>query len=265
MKKYGRQKADDYLIRLMKIGITLLEEYKGAKLHHLMKCNNCGHEWSATPVSKIQTHKKYNVNGCPECKKQRFEYQKEEQLHTDIQNLKKRNIELVEHIEPGTLHLTTLKVKFKNLECGHEFETYPGNVLHKGIDCPICGKEERTKNINDWSKRNSEEWSKTATEWQLYKSTVSSLTRKNYIKNKNKINPNNLPQGKAGVEGAYHLDHIVPIRYCFEHNIPEEICAHPDNLQMLNWRENVGSRDKLKEGVEIPSCMMDHILVSCHL
>jgi hypothetical protein len=253
MDTYGKQKDGNYPLRLKHIGLELLEKYKGAKLHHHIKCVLCGHKWSATPVSKIQTHKKYGVNGCPECRRQRFTEKKEHQLTQDMEHLRSRNIEVLSPIEPGQLHLTTIKVKFKNTKCGHEFETHPGNVLHKGIDCSVCGKEERTKNINDWSKQNSEEWSKTATEWQLYKSKAASLSRKNYTMHKEQINPNNLPRGKAGQVGAYHLDHIVPVRYCFENNIPEEICAHPDNLQMLGWRENVGSRDNLKESVKVPT------------
>lgn len=259
MDKYGKQKDGEYPLRLKLIGIELLEEYKGAKLHHQLKCARCGHEWSATPVSKIQTHKKYGVNGCPECKQRRFEEAKRLQLAEDLNRLYERNIEIVGDVEPGQLHLTTIKVKFKNTKCGHEFETQPGNVLHKRIDCPICGKEDRTKNINDWSKQNSEEWSKTATEWQLYKSKVASLTRKNYLTHQDQINPNNLPRGKAGQEGAYHVDHVVPVRYCFENGIPEEVCADWTNLQMLGWRENVGSRDKLKEGAEIPEILVSFI------
>jgi transcription elongation factor Elf1 len=260
MDKYGKQKDSSYSLRLRRIGLILKEEYKGAKLHHIMECAHCGHEWSATPVSKIQTHKKYGVNGCPNCKQDRFEEMKRHQLIKDLELLRERSIEVVDQIGPGQLHITTHKIKFKNVKCGHTFETQPGNVLHRNINCPTCGKEERTKNINDWSKQNSEKWKETAPEWKVYQSKVWSLTRKTYNKHKDKINPNDLPRGKAGQKGAYHLDHIVPIRYCFEHSIPEEICAHPDNLQMLGWRENVGSRDKLKEGVSVPPLLTKYVI-----
>ena len=140
-------------------------------------------------------------------------------------------------------------VKFENPSCGHTFVCNAVNILRTNTVCTICGKEERTSYINQWSKNNSEEWKKTADIWQKYKSKVTRLTKQSYQANKDKINPTSLPTGRAGTEGAYHLDHIVPVRYCFEHHIPEDVCAHPDNLQMLGWRENIGSRDKLKDYV----------------
>jgi hypothetical protein len=75
---------------------------------------------------------------------------------------------------------------------------------------------------------------------------VSALTEETYRNFKHIINPNNLPRGRAGVQGAYHLDHFVPTRYCFDNNIPPEVCADASNLQMLGWRENVGSRHNIK-------------------
>lgn len=249
-----------YPQKLLKIGIELLSEFDGAKKHHQIRCTSCGYEWSSTPLSKLQAFQKYGHNGCPECYKTRKRDNVENTHNEQLRTLKTRNIELLSKYN-GRLNVTTIKLKFKNHNCGHTFEAAPGNVLFRGIDCSVCGKKERTKHINEWSKQNSEKWQETATEWQLYKSKVVSISRKNYRRNKDRINPNNLPTGKAGTPGAYHLDHIVPIRYCFDHNIPEETCAHPDNLQMLEWRSNVGSRDNLKEGVEIPTCMVDYISI----
>ena len=85
----------------------------------------------------------------------------------------------------------------------------------------------------------------TANEWLIYKSKVHNLSYINYKLYKHIINPNNYPSGAAGTEGAYQLDHIIPKRYCFDNNIPFELCAHPTNLQMIPWLDNVKKRTNI--------------------
>ena len=143
------------------------------------------------------------------------------------------------------------KLTFYNENCGHTFERFPGYVIDGNTDCIICGVKERTKNIIKWSKTNSDKWRETATEWETYKSKVYEFTRLNYKKNKKQINPTNLPRGKAGVDGAYHLDHKVPVRFCFENGIPPVVCADPSNLQMVGWKENIGSRNHIKGSIPV--------------
>ena len=45
-------------------------------------------------------------------------------------------------------------------------------------------------------------------------------------------------RGRAGVKGAYHLDHIKSMWYGFHNNISPEIIGDISNLQMLPWLEN---------------------------
>lgn len=245
-----------YEQRLLEIGIILLEPFNGAKTHHSMKCVHCNHEWTATPLSKTQAYQKYGYNGCPECNRVRVQERNEITRQQNIQIVHNKGL-IIESDWDGRNALgkncTPILVTFRNPKCGHIFTCNAVNILRTDTVCTVCGKEERTSHINNWSKSNSEEWKKTADIWQKYKSKVTKLTKQSYKNNKHNINPNNLPIGRAGTEGAYHIDHIVPIRYCFEHFVSEEICAHPDNLQMLGWRENIGSRDKLKENIKIPN------------
>ncbi len=235
--------------------IKLLEPFSGAKQHHSMQCLTCHHTWTATPISKRQTYKKYGVGGCPMCNKARKKEatQQIQQIHLD----KMANLGVVIVGEYSALRSTTQKIKFKNIICGHEFETYPGNVIELQTKCTVCGKRDRTSTITAWSKANSAKWRKTASEWQKYKADVSSLTSQTYRKYKKHINPKNLPKGKAGTEGAYHLDHIVPKRFCFDNQIPPVVCADKSNLQMIGWRENVGSRNHLKG--TIPPVFYPHL------
>lgn len=230
--------------------IKLLEPFSGAKKHHQMQCLECSHVWRATPVSKRQTYKKYGVGGCPVCNLARrdnsYSIAREEHLTWLINN----NIEVLTPGYDGRRHLvdeyTYSKLLVRNTVCGHTFECSPTNLLDRGVQCSICGPQLRVQPLTAWSKANSAKWKETASEWQKYKAAVTKLTEQTYKQHSKDINPHNLPRGKAGVEGAYHLDHIVPKRYCFDNSIPPDVCAHYTNLQMIGWRENVGSRAHIK-------------------
>lgn len=50
--------------------------------------------------------------------------------------------------------------------------------------------------------------------------------------------PNFEKTGRAGIEGAYQLDHKVSIKYGFDNNIDPEIIGHIENLEMIPWELN---------------------------
>lgn len=229
--------------------IELLEEYKGSNKHHQMRCLVCFHEWSATPKSKIQNKKIYGKNGCPNCNLIEVEKKNNVSRKHNIQRLKDRGIIVLDGWD-GRRHLkdenTYSKVKVKNINCGHIFECSPTNLLTNNVECGICGPQKRVEPLIQWSKANSKKWRETATEWEMYRNTVHSLTRLVYNENKQKINPKNYMRGKAGVEGAYHLDHLVPVRFCFDNNIPTKLCADITNLQMVKWKNNISTKASIK-------------------
>jgi len=76
-------------------------------------------------------------------------------------------------------------------------------------------------------------------EYKKYRNKLKTLTEYTYAKYKDEINPNNYKRGVAGMNGAYHLDHVIPARFGYENNIPPEILAEKENLQMLPWRANI--------------------------
>ena len=80
-------------------------------------------------------------------------------------------------------------------------------------------------------------------DFKKYRNRVSVRTRKTYEIFKEEINPNNYVLGKAGVVGAYQIDHIVSVREGFEKNIPIETISSKDNLQIIPWLENVKKYD----------------------
>lgn len=240
--------------------LELLEPLRKVKEHHQLRCLVCSLEWSATPLSKVQTHKKYGVSGCPKCKEARQQTRLQEIQRQTKQKLQNLGLEVLSEWD-GSYRKDNkfIKITVKNTTCGHTYTSTVKNILTRNVTCSVCGIKHRSTQLTSNVEQRSKKWRETASDWKLYKSTIASLTRQNYNKHKETINPHDLLRGKAGVDGAHHIDHIVPVRYCFEHNIPEEICAHPSNLQMLGWRENVGSRDRLKEGAPIPAVLTEHI------
>lgn len=242
------------------IGITLLEPYKGAKIHHLMKCDSCGHEWSATPISKMQNFKKYpNGKGCPECY-QRTRHDK----HTDtrmevIKTIKNAGLQILTDGYDGKRGDIYFTIRVLHEDCGHEFDLGVANFLNRKLtrenSCKICGIIKRSEQLTETSIARHIEWLKTASEWDLYKYEVELETRASYRKYKDVINPLNLLRGSEG--NMYHLDHIISRRYCFENNIPVELCGHPDNLRMIPWRENISKGMRIV--TEIPIIFENYI------
>lgn len=243
--------------------IQLLEPFSGAKAKHAMRCLVCEHEWVATPISKRQTFKKHGVSGCPQCNDARREAKYTAHRQEVIEQLNARGIRILDGTYDGRLRLDysgplrNEKILVENVHCGHQFYVTPLNLIQSSVECGTCGPTKRAEPLTKHSKARSVEWKRTASEWQQYKALVTALTEKNYTQHAKVINPQQHPRGRAGVEGAYHLDHVVPKRYCFDNNIPADVCAHPDNLQMLDWRDNVGSRNHIKGSV--PAIMLQYV------
>lgn len=91
------------------------------------------------------------------------------------------------------------------------------------------------------SKENSPRWlgDEHNYEFKRYRDRVTKLTEEIYERNIDIINPNKRPRTKAGVDGGYQLDHIIPVSYGFKNDLPIEEIAKLENLQMLPWRENI--------------------------
>jgi hypothetical protein len=76
-------------------------------------------------------------------------------------------------------------------------------------------------------------------DFKRYRNKVEFLTEQTYVKFLEDINPNKFPRTLAGVEGGYHLDHIVSVKEGFINGWEPEKLADKENLQMLPWLENV--------------------------
>lgn len=233
--------------------IKILEPFTGAKNHHKMQCLTCHHIWFATPLSKRQTYKKYGVSGCPVCNTVKRQQIFAAHRLLVVANLAERGVKILDDTYDGRLRLNYSgalkdeKVLVENVYCGHQFLVTPLNLIQSNITCSVCGIKNRITNATKWSKANAAQWQEDASEWQVYKSKVNSATEQIYKQYKSTINPNNYTRGIAGQPNSYHLDHIVPKKWCFEHSVPPELCAHKDNLQMLYWSENLEASGNLKD------------------
>jgi hypothetical protein len=76
-------------------------------------------------------------------------------------------------------------------------------------------------------------------EYKRYARQVHSLSQKVYNQNSQLINPNNYTRTLCGVEDGWQLDHIIPIKECFEKRLTIEEASSVTNLRMLPWKDNL--------------------------
>lgn len=77
----------------------------------------------------------------------------------------------------------------------------------------------------------------------LYRKTARNMTERN----KKNMDLTAYKIGKAGVDGAYQVDHIISVVYGYENNIPVELIASIDNLQVIPWKENLSKKHHLTD------------------
>jgi hypothetical protein len=103
------------------------------------------------------------------------------------------------------------------------------NNFQSGYRCKLCSTHNRRK----YSIENT-------SSYKYYKEYIDLETNKNYIIYYYTINPNKLPRTYT----EYHLDHKYSIADGFRNSIDPNLIAHPVNLQMLYWKDNIAKHDK---------------------
>lgn len=151
------------------------------------------------------------------------------------------------------------KVKWYNSNCGHTFESSPGNVIVKKLDCSICGAARRADINRERGVERFVEWSKTAPAWKIYRAMVTRYTTQAYKKHKELLNPNDHPIGIAGTDGAYQVDHIVSVRKCFDHRVPPALCYDASNLRVIPWLANSNKSEKFDRSIPVPTIFNEHV------
>jgi hypothetical protein len=113
----------------------------------------------------------------------------------------------------------TVNQASKKRFCSPRCQMLTQNPSYKGMLRPI-----RNPNIEEYTR---------------YARKVHGLSQKMYEKHKDAINPNNYPRTLCGVEGGWQLDHITPIKECFEKGQSPHEAAQISNLRMLPWKDNL--------------------------
>ena len=78
-----------------------------------------------------------------------------------------------------------------------------------------------------------------APEYKRYARQVHGLSQKIYEQNIDIINPNRYKRTLCGIENGWQLDHIIPIKECFEKGMSIEEASAITNLRMLPWKDNL--------------------------
>lgn len=108
----------------------------------------------------------------------------------------------------------------KKKYCSHSCQQRTANVAAKGVG----SRSIRNPNIEEYTR---------------YARKVHHLSGKIYETHKNIINPNNYPRTLCGVEDGWQLDHIIPVKECFEKGMSIEEASALENLRMLPWKTNL--------------------------
>ena len=80
-------------------------------------------------------------------------------------------------------------------------------------------------------------------DFDIYNSKVRRLTEKTYQKHKDVLNPDDLPRGRMGTEGAHQIDHLKSVRRCYEEGVSPEDASALSNLELVSWEENLARRN----------------------
>lgn len=157
----------------------------------------------------------------------------------------------IEHLKPGS----NMQV---SCQCDRCSEVYTQRFCRDTDTCYACRKHLSLLGnkhgagggytIPSMQGENHPRWNPNKSEKRKYTNACNKVTTQfdlSVLENSDKL------RGLCGVDGAYQLDHIIPIQYGFDNNIPPEIIGHIDNLQFIPWEENNAKRDKLLK--EIPN------------
>lgn len=123
------------------------------------------------------------------------------------------------------------KQKISGKNCGKNNPMY-------GTNGGMFGKKHTEVSKNKQSLAMKKYWDKKGIlprdKFQKYRNLVDCLTRRQPIH----LLENFDKRGVAGVNGAYHLDHITSVWYGYHNNIPAEKIANIKNLRFIPWLEN---------------------------
>lgn len=219
------------------IKLQPLDEHLSSNIKQDIKCLLCDNVFNAIPKGKVMNYRKFNTPGCYKCTI-KIKYKNDiDRIHKQL-----KDMGYILHEEYKN---NKTKILISNTNCcNRPYKTRVDFVLQGNSICRPCNDDVKRKRFEEANEKRYRDAAKRLKGCDLYRLTVRYLSEKNYRANITTINPDNKIRRRSGTKGV-HLDHIVPIVYCFRNNIPPEICAHPDNLRIINSKWNAKKWSKL--------------------
>jgi len=191
------------------------------------KCEKCGDV-------EVTASKATVCAACTVAEKNAGKRLEEFQLLEDLGYLNVRQIENSSHGKP--------QWTFVHADCGTE-QTWVFNNFQTRLKaepnylpCVTCGGKRRVgKAMAGYMEKHGRKYN--LAEFEDYRYKVRVLTEKTYNANKETINPENHKR-TLGNQG-YHLDHIIPIIACFNHEISVEAASSIKNLRIIPAYDNI--------------------------
>ena len=161
--------------------------------------------------------------------------------HGDVSNARRKNTLLdkygIEHNWNG---------KYGNRNCDKTCVKRHGKtsveLMNEGITENTWDKRRRSTIENRYN-ITFDEYIKTLPQKKHYYAEVWRITNRHNLS----LLENCEKRGRSGVDGAYQLDHIIPISYGFYNNISLEIIGNIENLRFITWEENREKWNKYEE------------------
>ena len=75
--------------------------------------------------------------------------------------------------------------------------------------------------------------------YKRYKGLVHRMSGYTYTENIDIINPNRYNRTLCGVKDGWQLDHIIPVKECYDRGMTPEEASAISNLRMLPWKDNL--------------------------
>ncbi|ASU00173.1 hypothetical protein [Aeromonas phage AS-zj] len=201
------------------VSSSILLECKTSKVKVSVKCDKCLNVNETTSCVIYKNPDRLNL--CVKCFKSK------------AQKIYKSTKEGVESTKRATLsRVNNSGWKESRLRAGESYKNWYYSLPEEAkMEKRISSRKQLIRFGSDNGR-----WNPNKEDFKKYRNLVRTLTARNehlYSKweNFDKI-------GKSGVDGAYQLDHIISIKYGFDHNICPTVIGDIKNLQLIPWQEN---------------------------
>lgn len=232
-------KLSTYPDCLLDIGLKVLGEFTASHKHHNIECLLCGNVFLATPKSKMANFKQHGAKGCPKCTMDFRFAEEKRQMQEKIKSLGFI-------VSDFRSKLDEVEATNTNCKCGRSWKTKPIYLLSERSFCKPCNDELKSSRMKSFNETRTNQSLQKIGEFRWYKKVVMNMSNTNYINNQDKFN---LKRNKQN-----HLDHIVPVSYCFKNKIPPEVCAGLDNLRVIpaiqNLKKNINITTKIPDSIK---------------